>query len=295
MNKASISKGDAFILLSTAFWGTISIFTRWMLAEEFTSVQIVTIRAFITTLTMLVVLLIKQPSLLKIRLRDIWMFIGSGICSFMFFNICYMSSIGENSVSVACILMYTSPIWVTLMSALVFKERLTPGKLAALAICFGGSAMVCLSGSLNFTPIGLLFGLGSGIGYALYSIFGKLASSRYSTLTVIFYTFLFSTIGCSFICDIPKTVTLLSVPENLLMAVGISILCTVIPYLLYTYGLSKSSASKASILSITEPVVAAIVGIIAFAEMPGILGFLGMAVVLAGLILLEKLPSEVRK
>ena len=288
MKKFNFNFGDIAILLAAGLWGCISIFTRSMFDLGFTPVQTVAVRAFITALVMLIIILIKNPRLLKVSPRDLWLFIGSGICSFLFFNICYMSSIGENSVSVACILMYTSPIWVSLLSAPIFKERMTTKKTICLIICFSGSALLCLSGSLKITPIGLVCGLLSGFGYALYSIFGKLASKKYNTLTITFYTFLFGSIGALTICDIGRLARLASSPQNIALSLLIAVFCTILPYLLYTYGLSKTPAGKAAVLSIFEPIIASVVGMTVFAEIPGLFGFVGIAVTVTGIILLEK-------
>ncbi len=287
MNWVRSRIGESAVLLAALLWGCIGIFTRSMLETGFTAVQIVAVRAFVTAVVMGIIILIKDPKLFKIRLKDIWMFFGTGILSFLFFNICYMSSIGENSLSVACILMYTSPIWVTTLAVPIFKEKLTFQKLAAFMICFGGCVMVCLSDSLKLTEIGLVFGLLSGLGYALYSIFGKIASAKYNTLTITFYTFVFASIGVLPLCDLPKLTVLLSNGANILWSVGVAVTCTILPYLLYTFGLSKTGAGKAAVIAILEPAVASVVGVLCFGENMGALGLIGIAAVMVGLVYLE--------
>ena len=279
--------GESAVLLSAVLWGVIGIFTRSLQDIGFSAVQIVAVRAFITTVIMGVFLVLKSPKLFKIKLCDLWMFFGTGICSFLFFNICYMSSIGENSLSVSCILMYTSPIWVTTLAIPLFKEKLTVHKIVSFFICFGGCVMVCFSDSLKLTKIGLVYGLLSGFGYALYSIFGKYASAKYSSLTVTFYTFLFASVGVLPLCNLPKLTVLMPNGVNALWSVGITITCTVLPYLLYTFGLNKIGASKASVVSILEPAVASLVGVLIFSESMGILGGIGILAVIVGLVLLE--------
>lgn len=279
--------GESSVLLSAVLWGVIGIFTRSMQNIGFTAVQIVAVRAFITTAIMGLFLIIKNPKLFKISPRDLWMFFGTGICSFLIFNICYMSSIGENSLSVACILMYTSPIWVTALAVPLFKERMTLHKIISFIICFGGCVLVCFSGSLKLTNIGLIYGLLSGLGYALYSIFGKYASAKYSSLTVTFYTFLFASVGVLPLCNLPKITVLLSSGVNVMWSVGIAIICTVLPYLLYTCGLCKIGAGKASVIAILEPAVASFVGTLVFGESMGVLGVFGIIAVIAGLVFLE--------
>ena len=115
--------GETSVLFAALLWGTIGFFTRNLSSLGFSSVGIVAVRSFFTALAMFIIIAVKDIKLLHISLKDIWMFLGTGIASFMFFNICYMSSITENSLSVACILMYTSPVWVSIISYFVFKEK----------------------------------------------------------------------------------------------------------------------------------------------------------------------------
>lgn len=68
--------------------------------------------------------------------RHWYYFFGSGVCSLVFFNWCYFSAISTSSMSVAAVLLYTSPVFVTLLSALFFRERITSHKVAALALTF---------------------------------------------------------------------------------------------------------------------------------------------------------------
>lgn len=283
----SSALGSIAVILAAALWGCIGIFSRDMTINGFTVMQTVGLRALITVIIMLILILIKSPSLLKIRFRDIWMFIGTGICSFLFFNFCYMNSINENSLSVACILLYTSVFWVTLLSAMFFHEKLTVVKWISLIICFGGSALICMSGSLTITTKGLIFGLLSGLGYGLYSIFGKCAVKRYHSFTITFYTFLFATLGALPFIHPTDLVSLLAVPENIYLTVGIAVVNTILPYLLYTYGLSRINAGKAAVLAILEPVVAAIIGHFLFSEYLDTLGIIGIIAVGLGFILLE--------
>lgn len=275
------------ILLAASLWGCIGIFSRDLEANGFTVAQTVSVRALFTVVIMFVVILVKGPSLLKIRFRDIWLFLGTGICSFLFFNICYMTAINEASLSVAGILLYTSPFWVLLLSAPIFGEKITVVKTVAITICFGGSALLVFGAHLPWTVRGLVFGLLAGFGYALYSIFGKLAVRRYHSFTITFYTFLFAFFGTLPICNPTGLVTLLTVPHNIWCSLAISVFNTVLPYVLYTYGLKRVNAGKAAVIAIVEPVAAAVVGHFFFDEYITTIGIIGIVAVFLGLVLLE--------
>ncbi len=280
--------GEFYVFISAILWGSISIFVYPLKDYGFSSMQMVCGRAVITVIVLGVFLLIKDKSLFKINVKDIPIFIGSGILSFVFFNFCYMNSMGENSISVACLLMYTSPIWVTILSRIIFKEDLNIFKIIALVGALGGCSMVVLSNDIKMTLVGLLYGLGSGFGYALYSIFGKIASKKYKSETTSFYTFLFATIisvPLSKAWEIPAIVSADYI--SILYLIGIAVFCTILPYILYTSGLQKIQAGKASLISILEPVVASFVGFIVYGQKIGILGIIGIVIVVASLVFLE--------
>ena len=278
---------ELFIIIAACMWGTIGLFNRNMVSSGFAAAQISFCRAFITAIILGTVILIKDRSLFKIQLRHIPMFAGTGIVSFLFFNICYMTSINENSLSVAAMLLYTSPVFVTLISAVVFKEKITWIKAAALFLALSGCALLTFEKGATVTGFGLIIGLCSGLGYALYSIFGKIASQHYNTLTVTFYTFVFATLGGIPICGVFQMPLATAGFKEYALIIGMALLNTFLPYVFYTAGLKKVPAGRASVISIIEPVVATVCGLF-FGEIIGLQGIIGIAFVLFAIILLEK-------
>lgn len=280
--------GELFVVVSAVLWGMISLVTRPLAEMGFSAVQMTVVRSLLTVIIMAVVLVIKDKSLFRIELKDIPIFIGTGIISFLFFNFCYMNSIKENSVSVAAMLLYTSPIWITILSRIIFKEKITLVKILSLVGAVVGTALLTLSQQVSTSPIGLLYGIGSGFGYALYTIFGKFAGKKYSFLTTVFYTFVFSTIGGIPLCNpVGLVENVVLNPNSIIYFLVCSVFMTVLPYIFYTFGMLKISAGKAGIIAIAEPVVASVVGVIAFSEGIGVVGVIGILVVIASLVVLE--------
>ena len=200
-----------------------------------------------------------------------------------------MLSIGENSLAVAAILLYTSPVFVMLLSMLFFKEKISAKKTAALICALCGCALVSFGGEVKISFAGLLLGVGSGLGYALYSIFGTVALNRgYSTFTITFYTFLFASVAALSCADFSLTLPLfVSNVMNVAIIALFSVWVTVLPYLLYTRGMEYNNATVASIVSTVEPVVAALFGFFAFGENPGASGAAGMALVILSIVILN--------
>ena len=280
--------GIAMILLAAVMWGTIGTLTRGLGALGFASLSLIFYRSLSTALILLVLILMRDRSLLKVRVRDLWIFFGSGVISFFLFNVCYMLSIGMNSLAVSAILLYTAPIFVMLFSIVFFRESFTAKKAIALALAVAGCTMVSFGDEMQITTKGLLLGLASGLGYALYSIFGTVALRKYHTLTITFYTFVFSSVAAISVADFPQSLPLFAqhpihIPLVLLFCVWV----TLLPYLLYTAGLATNSASVASIVSCVEPVVAAVLGFAVFQEEMSWLGLLGIFAVLGAIVLLQ--------
>ena len=176
-----LGKAYLNIITAAALWGCIGVFLKLLTAAGFTSMEGVAIRALAACLIYGGFLALTNPGALRICPKDWYYFFGTGVCSLLFFNWCYFNAISRSSMSVAAVLLYTAPVFVTLMSALFFHEAITPLKLLALAVTFAGCALVTGLFPLGQEPVSLgtiLFGLGSGFGYALYSIFSKFALKK---------------------------------------------------------------------------------------------------------------------
>ena len=185
--------GSMLIIIAGCFWGSMGIFVRRLGTYGFGSIQIVSIRVTLAALVFVLLLFIKDRRGFKISPRDIPLFLGLGFGSILFFTVCYFTAITMMSLSTAAILLYTSPVWIMLMSVLFFHEKLDKRKLAALALAFAGCVLVSGISGEGISLKGLLVGLGSGIGYGLYSILGTVALRKYSSYTVTTYTFMFAT------------------------------------------------------------------------------------------------------
>lgn len=288
--------GPVMVCFAGICWGVISIFINGFAGFKYDSFDIMCFRAWTSALLMLIFFLVKDRNLLKIKLRDIWMFIGTGIFSLTFFSYCYFTSIVKSGAAVAVVLLYTSPIFVMLMSAVVFKEKITLKKIIALILTFIGCVLVAgLVGTGSKLSMGaLLLGLGAGFGYALYSIFAGFAVKKYSSLTVTFYTFLFS--GLTLPIFRNPVVLISNVPLNVTpWIIGIALVCTVIPYLSYTWGLGKMEAGKAAVLVTVEPLIGALIGIILYHEDANFFKILGIVLIFSAVILLSFSPSNSAK
>ena len=291
MLQKSTSKGTLLIVIAGIFWGSMGLFVRQLTAWGFTSIQVVSCRLTIAAIIFALVLLGKDRRGFIIRQRDILLFLGLGLCSILFFTCCYFTAIELMSMSVAAILLYTSPVWVMLMSAVFFGERITGNKVLALILSVAGCALVSGIGGGSITPLGLLIGLGAGFGYGLYSILGNIALKRYSAYTVTTYTFLIAAAGSFLISNPGEMITKIGIFENLPLLFGFIVLTgivtAVVPFLCYTIGLKSVEPGRAAILATIEPIVATVLGALIFDEKITLLSGSGIICVVTAIVILS--------
>ena len=278
------------ILLSGILWGIISIFIRKLSTAGLDSMQICFVRLLFAAPIFIIAALIFSPAHTRIRLRDIWIFLGTGVVSVFLFNYFYFYTIIHSEASIAVVLLYTSPIFVMILSRILFKEKIGAEKIISVAMTFIGCILVSgvTEGGTALAPLVALVGIMSGLFYALYTIFGTFGLKRYDPLTVTAYTFLFAFIASlpfSGIGDIFSTLS--ATPTLWLWGAGIAVICTVLPYFFYTWGLKGVESSRAAILVAIEPLVASLVGILFYGEGHSFPKILGILFVLGAILLMN--------
>ncbi len=286
-----------YILVAGALWGTIGLFFNYLSDLGLDRFQIMLLRIGIAAICLGIYIFCTNRQLFKIELRDWWMFFGTGICSLMFFNYCYFTCIAMVSVSVAAVLLYTAPMMVMLMSIVLFHEKFTVKKGVVVLMTFAGCVLVTgLTGGGSIGAAGILVGLASAFGYALYSIFSTYALKKYHSITITFYTFVLAALGTLPLSHVSELAPMLQNPAVLLYGAGLGILACMFPYLLYTRGLTGVAASHASVMATVEPVVATIIGVAVFGDVMTAGKCSGIVLILAGIVILNvSLPKQPEK
>ncbi len=276
------------VLLGGALWGLIGLFTRPLYEAGLTAINVVSVRNFGGLLVLAAIFAVKDRSVFRIKAKHLPLFFGTGVVSVLLFSFCYFNCQQLCSLGVSAILLYLAPSFVVVMSALLWKDKLTKHKILALLLALVGCALVSgiVGGDLTVTLKGFLCGIGSAFFYALYSIFGRYALAHYGSYTVTVWTFVFAGFGALFFADLPTLAASLTDGKTALTALALVVVSTVLPYIFYTNGLSGLESGVASILASIEPVVAALVGILVFREKMSLWVAFGVVCVLSGVVLL---------
>lgn len=286
MNRAFI-----YIFIGATLWGTIGFFVKKLYNYGFSPMEVVTLRVVFAAIILLIYLQIKSPASLKLKkISDIKYFLGTGIISIIFFNYCMFKTMELATIPISAALLYTAPAFVIILSYFLFRERITIHKAVALFLTINGTAFVVgfIPFQMNSIPLlTILIGLGSGLGYALYSIFSKFALRKYTSLTITTYTFVTAAIVLIPFFPFKEKFTELLQFDVLLNAFALGIFPTAVAYIVYTYGLNRTEASKAAIIATVEPIVATLIGIFVFLEPFNIFQIFGMMLIILAVIIIQ--------
>lgn len=288
-------------IISGAMWGSAGIFVRKLTELGMNSYTVVSVRVVLAVLILAIWLGIYDKDLLKIKLKDLWIFVAGGVVGMFGLNICYNFAISELSLSLAAVLLSLSPVFVLFMAAILFKEKITSKKVICMTIAIAGcvlaSGVLESASTMRWSVKGIIVGTIGAFFYGLYGIISKTAMERgYHAFTTTFYC-LFMVMLVVIPLTNWKLVTNVVVANPVKMSVFLVIhsLCTsVLPYILYTFSIRYIDAGMASILASGEPVAAMIFGVIFFSEIPTVLSVVGIVLVIVALALLS-MPDKKRR
>lgn len=278
-------------VLSGAFFGLTGLFTRTLTGAGLSTMGILTIRCSVAALCFFCTALgdIRQ---LKMHKKDFWLFAAVGILGQGMFSFCYYNAINMMSISTACILMYLSPVFVTIMAHFVFKDGISRRTVLAIILCIAGCA--CVSGfGGTMTLLGLICGLGSAIAFALINILTRALLGRgYTGKAVNFWICAFAALF-GIVMDLLLFREGFSRPFAVLFSgwkiflVGITMALTTgfLAYRFFSLALHGCKSGTVSILASSEPVVETLVSVFVFREPFGVLCVVGIVLVLAGIVL----------
>ena len=279
-------------LLSGIFWGGGGVFVRILNSCGLDNVSIFASRVVLATILLFMGLLVFDRNALKIKLNDIWLFIGSGIFGMLLLNVCYNEAAFTLTLSLASVLLSIAPVFALFLSAIFFGENITKRKILCLILVIVGCLLVCgvFESSIDLSLHGVIFGVLSAIFWALYGVFSRISTDKgYSTYTVIFYSFLFASLMTIPFSDWSMFYSFLMADPitNIPLAFAHSLFISIAPYVLFTVALKYVENGKATILcGGAEPTSATIFGLLIFLEVPTLLSIAGIIITIAALSLL---------
>ena len=259
-------------------------------------------RDLFVALTLLPVLAMIRPGLLRVKRTDLRYLIIYGLV-LAIFNALWTLSVALNGAAISTVLAYCSAGFTALLGWWLLKERLDWAKIVAVTLSLSGCVLV--SDALNLAAwsanfVGILTGIFSGLLYAIYSLMGRSASQRnLNPWTTLLYTFGFAAVFLLIFNLLPLNVLpgkAIGAADllwlgNSLAGWGILLLLAAGPTLagfgLYNVSLGYLPSSVANLIVSLEPAFTAAMAYVLFGEFLTGIQVFGSLMILTAVIFLR--------
>ncbi len=299
----STSRGYLLAFISTFFLATTAIFIRFLTVNfQIPAFVLAFWRDFFVVITLVIVLLITKPSLLKAPKNELPKYIYYGLV-LAGFNIFWTFSVEQNGAAVATVLVYTSAAFTAVLGWMLLKESLSLIKIFAVTASLIGCVFVSGAYELemwNQSGFGILMGVASGLGYAVYSLVGRsFANRKVNIWTSLLYTFgfaamylfVFNFIGGDIL---PGTVPTLSgylwLGDSLtgwLVLLSLGAIPTVLGFGLYNASMQYLPSSIANLVATMEPVFTVITAYFLLGEVLNSTQMIGSLVIIGAVLMMR--------
>lgn len=253
--------GSLLVILAACLWGTTGIGAKLSYGFGATPEGILSLR-----LALMIPMYIALSVLRRTNFGNHAVVAVLGVAVMGPFQLTYYYAIKYVGASTASLILYTYPVLVAFLSRYFLGEALTARTYIALALSVVGAALVSF-GNLGYDPLGLALAAASSFLFALYIVASRTALLRGAGPDVLAIgTAAWASLPVYTFHSITRGPNLPTSKEILAIAAYLAVVVTAIAYFLYMVGMKFVGASKATILSATEPLTATILSYIIFSE-----------------------------
>ncbi len=278
--------GLLYVCIAVFFFGTSPLFVRW--SAPFSAVEIAFWRLAIAALLVFVLGVITHQRL-WLKWQEVPRFLFYGLVAALHFFF-YAASLSYTTIAHSLSIIYTSPIFVTILSALVLHEPLRIRKYISIGIAVLGIAILA-----GFEPhytacdphgqcmlLGDALALFSALCYAVYSIAGRGERERHPL-----FRYTTNVYGIAAVWLLPLVFFLMFQHAYPLSAIGAVIALGIFPlglgHTLYNASVRNVHATYANLIATQEVTLGVLLGVIFVHEIPTLNEIIGVLVVLVGI------------
>ena len=257
------------ILLCSALWSIAGIFMKKIPWSGF---AIASIRSLFAGGVVAVYMQVKK---MRPKLNRRSILSGIALCATLtLFSLANKMTTAANAI----VLQFTDPIWIILISALLFRKKFQKADIIAVALTFIGIALFFADGISAGNTAGNLVALASGLTFGLYYISLGESSEQERMYAVLIGHILTFLVGLPFVfMTDPENITL----QSNLYIVILGVLQLGIPYVLLAHASGWCPPLVCSLLGVLEPLLNPVWVAIFDGEVPGLLALVGAVIVIA--------------
>ncbi len=284
------------VLIGVLFASSSAIFVRFSQAAP---PIIAAYRMIFTSLILVPIFTIdilrKKPvSTVKVKLSfgDFLLCILSGLFLSLHF-LTWITALEYTSIASATVLVDTHPVFITLLSFLILKERISKKSLLLIAAALAGSIVIALGGKSAGDSVlqGNLLALAGALFVSGYMLIGRAVRQRIGLNTYTLIVYLSSAVFL-LIISAAGSYSLAPYPaREYLLFLALALFPTLLGHSVFNWALKYLKPSFVSTIILGEPVGSSILAIIFFLEFPSLITVIGGVIILTSLYLLIKQES----
>jgi drug/metabolite transporter, DME family len=297
MTGSAANRAFLLVLGTGILWGTIGVGAK--LVYQTTTLDAVSLTWLRALVAAGACLLLAAPGLRRgivaASRRDLALMAGLGVVLIVY-QWCYLAAIDRLGIAPATLIaLCVPPALVALISTLFLGERMTPQLLVALLGSLAGTALLVgapAAGGEGERALlaGVLLGLGSAAGVAAHALGSRKIAGSYDALLPLAIGFPVGAVAFAPVA-LGRGFSLDQPPVGWLLVLYLGVVPSALAYLMYQRGLRHLPASTATIITLVEPLTAAVLAWAMFDERLGMLGLIGGALLLASIVLLSRRPA----
>lgn len=280
--------GYLAVIAAACMWGVGGSAAKALFNQNITPFLLVKIRLTLAFFLMLIGLACYNRRMLIIPRKEIVYFAMLGIGGMALLNFFYFYTISLINVATAVFLQYLAPVFIAVYTVVFEKEPLGSRRGAAIVLATMGGLLIMLNngGGAAVSGMGIISGLLAALFMAFNTVFGRRAVRDYHPLTAVTYSFGFAGLFWWLVSPDAWTAATITA-ENWWLFAYVAVFSTVLPFLLYFFGIRFLSPTNVGVTACLEPVIAAVVAYAFLDEVMGWLQMLGGLLVILAVIVLQ--------
>ncbi len=244
--------GAIYIFISAFAYATQTTLGKFAFSAGLTPESLLLLRYILTTLFLTPYLIFKKTAVIDKSppvLLQAFLFAAEGLL--FFYALQYLSA------SITVVVFFSHPVLVAILGSIIFKDKLHTHFILGLILAISGVTMVSglLGGAVQFSALGLLLIIAAAVVYSIYSL---ISQKNVRTVTPLVITNTLAVGSMIVLLVVYHDISFLSrlSMEQLLIALVMTILNTILAVVFFLKGVQKMGASRATLLGTLEPVLA---------------------------------------
>lgn len=276
-------RGLVYSLISASAFASLAILVKIGYAAGMTGPVMMQFRFSFATASLLLILLTKDRSLLRIPFRTLGKCAFLGLVIYWCQTTCFVKSLETIPASTAALVLSGYPIVVTLFSAVFLKMRVTPVVVVSLILVITGCGLVFYDAFLRETDgLGLLYAMGAMAIFSLYLLLAQKLLKGLKPLTATFYVMLFGTVSFTLSGDIMAWWHITGAQAA--VGLGLGLIPGVVAITFLFAAVECIGSAYTSIFSSIEPVITLCAAAVFLNETVVILQMGGAALIIVGIV-----------